>query len=84
MADNVDPATAGVKLYDIFNSHNQLSQSILTITWLRLHKIMDNEEFQSENIEESFASLGLALVTQEVPLVRPSSKFIDHQIIGIN
>lgn len=45
---------------------------------------MDNEEFQLENIEESFALLGLALVTQEVPLARPSSMIIDHQIIGIN
>lgn len=45
---------------------------------------MDNEEFQRENIEELLASLGVDRVTREFPLVRPSFKFMDHQIIGIN
>jgi len=51
---------------------------------LRLHRIMDNEMFQRENLKVSFVALGIDPVTRAFPLIKPPFKFMDHQIIGIN
>ena len=51
---------------------------------IRLHRIMDNEIFRRENLQESFQALGIDPVTRAFPLIKPTFKFIDHQIIGIN
>lgn len=45
---------------------------------------MDNEQFQRENLVESFERLGIDPQTRSFPLVSPSFKFMHHQIIGIN
>ena len=50
----------------------------------RLHRIMDNEMFQRENLKELFIALGIDPVTCTFPLIKPPFKFMDHKIIGIN
>lgn len=46
--------------------------------------LLDNEDFQRVNLEESFKSLKVDPMTRDFPLIKPPFKFMDHQIIGID
>ena len=48
-------------------------------------RLLDNEKFQRDYLQESYAVLGLRPEDNGagMPLMRPTFRFLKHQIIGI-
>jgi SNF2 family DNA or RNA helicase len=50
----------------------------------RLAELMDNQEFQRENLEESKAALGITMETRTFKPLHKPTQLQPHQIIAVN
>jgi SNF2 family DNA or RNA helicase len=47
-------------------------------------RLLDNEDFQREDLAQALANLRLDPNNPQIPLIKPPFRFMDHQLLAIN